>query len=215
MLGTDCEDCGPRMPVVNPCDAEPCGTTGFCSEVEAEEPGDPMYECDCVTGWSGFLCDVDIDECLSLPCRNGGACTGMAAENGVGYTCDCSGTGYGGSECTLAPGAAGEQGGSAASDDAAGAGAATPVPPPPAQVGATCEDMHVSCEMLSAASDCFSSMDSEWRLFNCARSCLQCPATLEVGLGVEVVSIGSAGSAVRAAFVQARPPTALPCFDAC
>ena len=79
MLGTDCEDCGPRMPVVNPCDAEPCGTTGFCSEVEAEEPGDPMYECDCVTGWSGFLCDVDIDECLSLPCRNGGACTGTAA----------------------------------------------------------------------------------------------------------------------------------------
>jgi hypothetical protein len=31
------------------------------------------YVCDCV-GWSGFNCEVDIDECASAPCQNGGLC---------------------------------------------------------------------------------------------------------------------------------------------
>ena len=31
------------------------------------------YICDCL-GWDGFNCEVDIDECASMPCENGGVC---------------------------------------------------------------------------------------------------------------------------------------------
>ena len=41
----------------------------------------------CVSGYTGERCDVDIDECQSNPCLNGGVCT-----QGIGnYTCSCVG----------------------------------------------------------------------------------------------------------------------------
>ena len=30
--------------------------------------------CSCRSGWTGWLCDEDFDECLSGPCLNGGVC---------------------------------------------------------------------------------------------------------------------------------------------
>lgn len=37
-------------------------------------------------GFSGNLCQVDIDECASTPCKNGAKCTDGPNK----YTCECS-----------------------------------------------------------------------------------------------------------------------------
>ena len=60
--------------------------------------GPGVRTCDCYYGYSGdgFSC-VEIDDCLSDPCNNGGTCV-----NGVGdYTCTCM-DGYMGPECDYA-----------------------------------------------------------------------------------------------------------------
>lgn len=36
-------------------------------------------------GWTGILCEVDVDECLESPCRNGGLCINIPSS----YTCAC------------------------------------------------------------------------------------------------------------------------------
>lgn len=36
-------------------------------------------------GWTGRLCDEDIDECVTSPCKNGGLCINIPAS----YTCAC------------------------------------------------------------------------------------------------------------------------------
>ena len=194
MLGTDCEDCGIRDAPANPCDSEPCGTTGFCDQVELILPGDVGYECTCVTGWQGFLCDDDIDECLSVPCLNGGVCTGVEAIRGTGYSCDCAGTGWEGQHCDLEPIEGSEYSGTDSSTPPAPGGGRSP--------GQACEDLHVSCSMLATAADCFNSMDSDWRLYNCARSCLQCPASVELSFAIDVEAIGGSGSPTRVQFVR-------------
>ena len=45
------------------------------------------YTCSCRAGWTGWLCDTDLDECLSSPCLNGGFCRQTAAPGN--YTCAC------------------------------------------------------------------------------------------------------------------------------
>ena len=55
------------------------------------------YQCDCYHGYEGMSCEVDIDECLSSPCRNGAACLqrsdtsreGFDVQNAAGYDCQC------------------------------------------------------------------------------------------------------------------------------
>ncbi len=32
------------------------------------------YRCDCINGFRGRLCEININECISLPCKNGGVC---------------------------------------------------------------------------------------------------------------------------------------------
>lgn len=39
----------------------------------------------CVAGWGGFLCDTEIDECMSAPCLNGAVCIDLHAD----YACAC------------------------------------------------------------------------------------------------------------------------------
>lgn len=33
-----------------------------------------MYTCECVPGFEGMSCDMDINECVSMPCFNNGSC---------------------------------------------------------------------------------------------------------------------------------------------
>ncbi len=43
------------------------------------------FVCSCEQGYTGSLCESDINECASNPCRNGGTCTDQVN----GYICQC------------------------------------------------------------------------------------------------------------------------------
>ena len=52
------------------------------------------FSCSCFFGFTGQLCDVDIDDCQSGPCTNGGSCLDARGY----YRCNCS-VGYKGINC--------------------------------------------------------------------------------------------------------------------
>jgi hypothetical protein len=55
----------------SPCDTFPCQHQGVCREDSGASSG---FTCACKPGWAGTTCEIDIDECASSPCENGGAC---------------------------------------------------------------------------------------------------------------------------------------------
>ena len=71
MLGQDTDQCATLMP---------CQNDGRCRMMN-----DGGYECFCVPGWTGINCTIQVDECASDPCRNGGTCTDLQLD----YQCDC------------------------------------------------------------------------------------------------------------------------------
>lgn len=39
-----------------------------------------------ISGWTGPVCDIEINECMSEPCQNGGVCIDLHAD----YLCACT-----------------------------------------------------------------------------------------------------------------------------
>lgn len=89
--------CEIDIAVCNSTNETRCSNGGICEE----GPGD-SFTCRCqpgtiflnavrnilknyYIGWSGFLCDNEIDECLPAPCQNGAVCVDLHAD----YACAC------------------------------------------------------------------------------------------------------------------------------
>lgn len=67
----------------------PCLNNGTCTDTFGS------YECECVPGFTGKNCGVDIDDCIDEPCDNEGTCIDLVN----GFDCDCNDTGYEGPTC--------------------------------------------------------------------------------------------------------------------
>ncbi|XP_068596746.1 protocadherin Fat 4 [Brachionichthys hirsutus] len=85
----------------DPCTRNPCQNGGSCKrrlsvgpDMKTEEsvpvilvsnhPLQP-YACSCTPGYTGALCETDIDECRPSPCHNGGTCHNLVG----GFSCTC------------------------------------------------------------------------------------------------------------------------------
>ena len=55
--------------VLDPCESDPCVNGGTCVVVD---PFSSM--CMCLAGYSGPVCEVNIDECLTADCSQGTSC---------------------------------------------------------------------------------------------------------------------------------------------
>nr|XP_020459274.1 delta-like protein 4 [Monopterus albus] len=67
----------------------PCVNGATCMNT-----GQGSYTCTCLPGFTGVNCELEMQECDSSPCRNGGICTNLEK----GYKCECP-QGFEGSHC--------------------------------------------------------------------------------------------------------------------
>jgi hypothetical protein len=80
----------PSLLQVDECASSPCLNNATCRDVFRG------YQCACVEGWSGRLCEEDVDECAAhAPCpSHNHTCENHAG----GYSCVCP-SGYSGHVC--------------------------------------------------------------------------------------------------------------------
>ncbi|XP_056392911.1 protein HEG homolog 1 isoform X2 [Hyla sarda] len=65
----------------SPCSSSPCQNRGLCKESQDLKG----FRCDCPAGWSGDLCNKDVDECLSSPCPALSKCVNSRGS----FSCQC------------------------------------------------------------------------------------------------------------------------------
>ncbi|XP_028300564.1 sushi, nidogen and EGF-like domain-containing protein 1 isoform X2 [Gouania willdenowi] len=70
----------------------PCLNGGQC--IDDCITGNPSFTCSCLAGFSGRRCQIDVNECASHPCQNGGTCNDQIN----GFICLCP-PGYTGLHC--------------------------------------------------------------------------------------------------------------------
>ncbi|XP_038147471.1 delta-like protein 4 [Cyprinodon tularosa] len=68
---------------------KPCANGATCMNT-----GEGHYTCACLPGFAGKNCDLEVRECDSKPCHNGGRCE----DSDTGYTCICP-NGFEGPSC--------------------------------------------------------------------------------------------------------------------
>ena len=110
MCGTNINDCTPNSPCRNngSCtdlvDNYMCNCTNEWEGRNCSECGLGCFNgrdnsecsmCVCDPGFTGRLCDTDINECQPSPCRNSGSCTDLVNN----YTCNCT-DGWEGRNCS-------------------------------------------------------------------------------------------------------------------
>ncbi|XP_060690951.1 sushi, nidogen and EGF-like domain-containing protein 1 isoform X2 [Hemiscyllium ocellatum] len=61
----------------------PCLNDGRC--IDDCITGNPSYTCSCRAGFTGRRCQIDVNECSSYPCHNGGTCR----DGQNAFTCQC------------------------------------------------------------------------------------------------------------------------------
>ncbi|XP_029938701.1 sushi, nidogen and EGF-like domain-containing protein 1 isoform X2 [Salarias fasciatus] len=61
----------------------PCMNGGQC--IDDCITGNPSFTCSCLAGFTGRRCQIDVDECASHPCQNGGTCKDQINS----FTCQC------------------------------------------------------------------------------------------------------------------------------
>ncbi|XP_016408042.1 protein crumbs homolog 2-like [Sinocyclocheilus rhinocerous] len=91
---------------IDECADTPCENDGECFEKSKPEHWDTDWEftyataagyvCQCQPGYTGENCSVNINECVSEPCHNGGSCKDLVN----GYMCICP-EGFAGVECEV------------------------------------------------------------------------------------------------------------------
>ncbi|XP_071202681.1 sushi, nidogen and EGF-like domain-containing protein 1 isoform X2 [Salvelinus alpinus] len=70
----------------------PCLNGGLC--IDDCITGNPSFSCSCLAGFTGRWCQIDVEECSSYPCQNGGTCSDQVN----GFTCQCP-PGFTGTVC--------------------------------------------------------------------------------------------------------------------
>uniref|UniRef100_A0A673H5Q3 Protein crumbs homolog 2-like n=1 Tax=Sinocyclocheilus rhinocerous TaxID=307959 RepID=A0A673H5Q3_9TELE len=91
---------------IDECADTPCENDGECFEKSKPEHWETDWEftyataagyiCQCQPGYTGENCSVNINECVSEPCHNGGSCEDLVN----GYKCVCP-EGFAGVECEV------------------------------------------------------------------------------------------------------------------
>ena len=84
---TDCKDGSDEFDSNCPCKSSPCSEK---NTISCTNHIDKNYTCNCENGFKGVTCEIDIDECASEPCKNGGTCVDLPGE----YECICGTTGF-------------------------------------------------------------------------------------------------------------------------